>query len=284
MKLLIATTLIWSFSFSIIGNVISSAVDSWSLAFYRSFLGFIFFLPWIKKSKISKYQFKLIPIGALQIGLMYIFYLSAFNFTTVPRVLLFTTTTPLFIAITDSFVTKKLRTSIYLLAFFSTIGALIIRTTYFDHDDLMGFLLIQCANICFAFGQILYKTLKMKNNDNTNIYSDFAFFFFGALLVSCGGLLISPYSLSLSLGIIDVIAILWLGIFATGLGYFMWNRGTVGVSSSTLAVTNNLVIPLGLFVEILFFNSNSRLELLMIGACIIIASIVSSLKIDTTKA
>ena len=148
----------------------------------------------------------------------------------------------------------------------------------------MGFLLIQCANICFAFGQILYKTLKMKNNDNTNIYSDFAFFFFGALLVSCGGLLISPYSLSLSLGIIDVIAILWLGIFATGLGYFMWNRGTVGVSSSTLAVTNNLVIPLGLFVEILFFNSNSRLELLMIGACIIIASIVSSLKIDTTKA
>ena len=124
----------------------------------------------------------------------------------------------------------------------------------------------------------------MKNNDNTNIYSDFAFFFFGALLVSCGGLLISPYSLSLSLGIIDVIAILWLGIFATGLGYFMWNRGTVEVSSSTLAVTNNLVIPLGLFVEILFFNSNPRLELLMIGACIIIASIVSSLKIDTTKA
>ena len=120
--------------------------------------------------------------------------------------------------------------------------------------------------------------------DSTNIYSDFAFFFFGALLVSCGGLLISPYSPSLSLGIIDVIAILWLGIFATGLGYFMWNRGTVEVSSSTLAVTNNLVIPLGLFVEILFFNSNPRLELLMIGACIIIASIVSSLKIDTTKA
>jgi len=107
MKLLIATTIIWSFSFSIIGNVISSAVDSWSLAFYRSLLGFIFFLPWIKKSKISKYQFKLIPIGALQIGLMYIFYLSAFNFTTVPRVLLFTTTTPLYIAITDSLITKN---------------------------------------------------------------------------------------------------------------------------------------------------------------------------------
>ena len=281
MKLLIATTLIWSFSFSIIGNVISSAVDSWSLAFYRSFLGFIFFLPWIKKSKISKYQFKLIPIGALQIGLMYIFYLSAFNFTTVPRVLLFTTTTPLYVAITDSFVTKKFRSSIYLLAFFSTLGALIIRTTYFDQDDLVGFIFIQCANICFAFGQILYKTLKMKNNDDTNIYSDFAFFFFGALLVSCGGLLISPYSLSLSLGIIDVIAILWLGIFATGLGYFMWNRGTVEVSSSTLGVTNNLIIPLGLFVEVLFFSNNAHLELLVIGTCIIIASIVSSLKIDT---
>ena len=280
MKLLIATTLIWSFSFSIIGNVISSAVDSWSLAFYRSFLGFIFFLPWIKKSKISKYQFKLIPIGALQIGLMYIFYLSAFNFTTVPRVLLFTTTTPLYIAITDSLITKKFRSSIYLLAFFSTLGALLIRSTYFDLNDLVGFFFIQCANICFAFGQILYKNLEMKNNYDTNIYSDFAFFFFGSLLVSCGGLLISPYSLPLSLGIIDVIAILWLGIIATGLGYFMWNRGAVVVSSSTLAVTNNLVIPLGLFVEVLFFSSNPHLELLIIGSCIIIASIASSLKID----
>ena len=120
----------------------------------------------------------------------------------------------------------------------------------------------------------------MKNNDDTNIYSDFAFFFFGSLLVSCGGLLISPYSLPLSLGIIDVIAILWLGIIATGLGYFMWNRGAVEVSSSTLAVTNNLVIPLGLFVEVLFFSSNPHLELLIIGTCIIIASIASSLKID----
>ena len=280
MKLLIATTLIWSFSFSIIGNVISSAVDSWSLAFYRSLLGFIFFLPWIKKSKISKYQFKLIPIGALQIGLMYIFYLSAFNFTSVPRVLLFTTTTPLYIAITDSLITKKFRSSIYLLAFFSTLGALLIRSTYFDLNDLVGFFFIQCANICFAFGQILYKNLKMKNNVYTNIYSDFAFFFFGSLLVSCGGLLISPYSLPLSLGIVDVIAILWLGIIATGLGYFMWNRGAVVVSSSTLAVTNNLVIPLGLFVEVLFFSSNPHLELLIIGSCIIIASIASSLKID----
>ena len=281
MKLLIATTIIWSFSFSIIGNVISSAVDSWSLAFYRSLLGFIFFLPWIKKSKISKYQFKLIPIGALQIGLMYIFYLSAFNFTTVPRVLLFTTTTPLYIAITDSLITKKFRSSIYLLAFFSTLGALLIRSTYFDLNDLVGFFFIQCANICFAFGQILYKNLEMKNNYDTNIYSDFAFFFFGSLLVSCGALLISPYSLPLSLGIIDVIAILWLGIIATGLGYFMWNRGAVEVSSSTLSVTNNLVIPLGLFVEVLFFSSNTHLELLIIGTCIIIASIASSLKIDT---
>ena len=215
MKLLIATTLIWSFSFSIIGNVISSAVDSWSLAFYRSLLGFIFFLPWIKKSKISKYQFKLMPIGALQIGLMYIFYLSAFNFTTVPRVLLFTTTTPLYIAITDSFVTKKFRSSIYLLAFFSTLGAILIRSTYFDLNDLVGFFFIQCANICFAFGQILYKNLKMKNNVYTNIHSDFAFFFFGSLLVSCGGLLISPYSLPLSLGIVDVIAILWFCLLYT---------------------------------------------------------------------
>ena len=212
---------------------------------------------------------------------MYIFYLSAFNFTSVPRVLLFTTTTPLYIAITDSLITKKFRSSIYLLAFFSTLGAILIRSTYFDLNDLVGFFFIQCANICFAFGQILYKNLKMKNNVYTNIYSDFAFFFFGSLLVSCGGLLISPYSLPLSLGIVDVIAILWLGIIATGLGYFMWNRGAVEVSSSTLAVTNNLVIPLGLFVEVLFFSSNAHLELLIIGTCIIIASIASSLKIDT---
>ena len=50
--------------------------------------------------------------------------------------------------------------------------------------------------------------------------------------------------------------VLWLGAIASGLGYYLWNRGSVLVSNGTLAVMNNLVIPFGLFIEILFFSKS----------------------------
>ena len=160
---LIITTVIWSFSFSIIGNYLSPQINSWTLAFFRSLIAFIFFLPWFRKDISYKYLIRITSIGALQIGLMYVFYLTAFNYTTVQRILLFTITTPFYIVLISNLFERKFKLPVFLLSIFSIIGAFFLRTIYFDKNDLIGFVLIQSANLCFASGQILYRRFKQGN-------------------------------------------------------------------------------------------------------------------------
>ncbi|MAQ73758.1 MAG: EamA family transporter, partial [Candidatus Marinimicrobia bacterium] len=49
----------------------------------------------------------------------------------------------------------------------------------------------------------------------------------------------------------------------------------------TLAVMNNLVIPLGLIIELIVFPKVINLETFLIGTLIIIGTIIMSLKIDS---
>ena len=113
---LIITTIIWSFSFSIIGNYLSPQINSWTLAFFRSLIAFIFFLPWYRKDISYKYLIRITSIGALQIGLMYVFYLTAFNYTTVQRILLFTITTPFYVVLISNLFERKFKLPVFLLS------------------------------------------------------------------------------------------------------------------------------------------------------------------------
>lgn len=278
MPYLIITTLLWSFSFSIIGYSISSDINSWTLAFLRSFIAFIFFAPWINFKAPLNYILKNIFIGVLQIGIMYLLYLSAFSYTSVQKILLFTITTPFYVALISQIIDKKIKSTAFIIIILSILGALIIRITVFNANDFTGLILIQLANICFALGQVLYKKLKAGNKNSINIYTDFAFFFMGASFITFIGLIISPYNYSHPESIKQWIIIIWLGGGATGLGYYFWNYGSTQVKVETLAVMNNLVIPLGLFIEIAFFSGNFNMQTLLIGSVIILASIVASLK------
>ena len=275
---LIITTIIWSFSFSIIGNYLSPQINSWTLAFFRSFIAFIFFLPWYRKDISYKYLIRITSIGALQIGLMYVFYLTAFNYTTVQRILLFTITTPFYVVLISNLFERKFKLTVFLLSIFSIIGAFFLRTIYFDKNDLIGFVLIQSANLCFALGQILYKRFKQGNWSQGDKFHDFTYFFFGSLLISSFGLIISSQGLSLPGSFAEWILVLWLGGISTGLGYYFWNRGSEYVSSTTLAVMNNLVIPTALLVETVFFSRTVNIESYIIGTIIIISTIVASVR------
>ena len=77
---------------------------------------------------------------------------------------------------------------------------------------------------------------------------------------------------------VEWILVLWLGGIATGVGYYLWNRGSELVSSTTLAVMNNLVIPIALLVETVFFTRTVNIESYIIGTIIIISTIVASVR------
>ena len=277
---LIVTTVIWSFSFSLIGNSLSPDINSWSLAFSRSAIACILFSRWINFKIPISYIIKIIFIGALQIGIMYILYLNAFSYTSVQRILLFTITTPFYVTMISQIINKEIKLFAFFITLLSIVGALIIRMTDFDTSDFIGLILVQLANLCFASGQVLYKAMKADSKISTNVYTDFSFFFIGASLITFIGLIVSPVSYTYPNTISQWFLVLWLGVGASGIGYYFWNYGATKVNVETLATMNNLVIPLGLFVEIIFFSGSYDFETFVIGTVIIISSIVTSLRYD----
>lgn len=277
---LIVTTVIWSFSFSLIGNSLSPDINSWSLAFSRSAIACILFSRWINFKIPISYIIKIIFIGALQIGIMYILYLNAFSYTSVQRILLFTITTPFYVTMISQIINKEIKLFAFFITLLSIVGALIIRMTDFDTSDFIGLILVQLANLCFASGQVLYKAMKADSKISTNVYTDFSFFFIGASLITFVGLIVSPFSYTYPNTISQWFLVLWLGVGASGIGYYFWNYGATKVNVETLATMNNLVIPLGLFIEIIFFSGSYDFETFVIGTVIIISSIVTSLRYD----
>jgi hypothetical protein len=49
----------------------------------------------------------------------------------------------------------------------------------------------------------------------------------------------------------------YLGIFASGIGYFAWNKGATLVNMGTLSVANNLLIPTDILVNVIFWNRDA---------------------------
>jgi|TARA_B110000263_G_scaffold97926_1_gene85558 drug/metabolite transporter (DMT)-like permease len=278
MLYLFISTIIWAFSFSIIGNYLSPSIDPWSLSLLRVIISFLIFLPFANFKIHRKRMLNIAGIGAIQIGFMYSFYLNAFRFISVEKILFFTIFTPIYVTLISDLFQKKIQKVFLFLSLFSVLGSLIIRITEVDLLDLKGFILIQGANFSFALGQVLYR--RYIKNDSRSDYNlnEFVYFYFGALIIASLGSLIMIDSITYPKSLTQWLLVFWLGAIASGLGYYFWNRGSVLVSNGTLAVMNNLVIPLGLLIEIIFFSKSINVANYVIGALIIISSIYFSFK------
>ena len=271
MGYLFAVTLLWAFSFSLIGVYLAGQVDAWFSVLIRVALAALVFLPFLKKIP-TPLAFKLMLIGALQLGVMYGFYYHSFLFLSVPEVLLFTVMTPLYITLLNDALNKQFNPQFFIVAFIAVLGAITIRYENLDSNFLVGLLLVQGANISFAIGQVTYKRLMLnKQLDDKTV---FGWFFIGALIVASAcyalfGDLNKLPSTSTQWGIL-----IYLGIVASGLGYFMWNKGATLVNVGALAVMNNLLIPAGIIVNVLIWNRDADLLRLSIGAGVMLVALV----------
>ena len=271
MGYLFAVTLLWAFSFSLIGVYLAGQVDAWFSVLIRVALAALVFLPFLKKIP-TPLAFKLMLIGALQLGVMYGFYYHSFLFLSVPEVLLFTVMTPLYITLLNDALNKQFNPQFFIVAFIAVLGAITIRYENLDSNFLVGLLLVQGANISFAIGQVTYKRLMLnKQLDDKTV---FGWFFIGALIVASAcyalfGDLNKLPSTSTQWGIL-----IYLGIVASGLGYFMWNKGATLVNVGALAVMNNLLIPAGIIVNVLIWNREADLLRLSIGGGVMLVALV----------
>jgi drug/metabolite transporter (DMT)-like permease len=251
---LILVSILWSFSFGIIKYGLGD-VNPILLSFLRNLIAFVFFaFLTIYNYKKFVFDIKLIAIGGVQFGLMYIFYISSYQFLPAYLIATFTITTPIFIMIFSQIINHKPFTlnGIYSVLFVIT-GSYLIRLTVVNPFDYwIGFILIQFANLFFALGQLLFKEWKSKNKQ-TDVINNFSQLFFGAVIITF--IFNSFYSNSFeTINSHHIPWLLFLGLISTGLGFLVWNLGSVKVSNERLAVMNNIVIPIAIINSFLFFQ------------------------------
>lgn len=275
MPLLIAVTLMWAFSFSLIGVYLAGQVDAWFSVLMRVALATAIFLPFLKLRQIEmKVALALMVCGAFQLGIMYGFYYQSFLYLSVPEVLLFTVMTPIYITLLNDLLDRRLNIGFIISALLAVIGAITIRYQGIDEGFLKGLLIVQGANLCFATGQVSYKRIMAKQRSDLPQRTVFGWFFIGALavVIPCYLLLGNPDKLPSTLLQWSILA--YLGLVASGIGYFAWNKGATQVSVGTLAVANNLLIPAGIAVNVVFWNRDADIFRLALGAAIILLALV----------
>lgn len=276
MRYLFGVTIIWAFSFSLIGVYLSGYVDAWFSVLMRIGIATMVFLPFMRLKKIkAETILRLIGIGAVQLGLMYCFYFQSFRFLTVPEVLLFSVFTPIYITLLNDILSKQFHKGHLFTAIIAVLGAAYIQYSSISENVFLGFLIIQGANFCFAVGQVAYKYLlkSAPELESTPKHAVFGLFFIGAFIVSLIAFFIFGSTEKMPTTPVQWGVILYLGAVASGAGYYFWNQGVVKVNTGSLAIMNNALIPIGLIVNIVIWNKEADIKKILIGGSLIFASL-----------
>jgi len=271
--LLIITTILWAFSFSLIGEYLAGQVDSYFSVLMRVGLAALVFLPFLRVKGHSLKTLSLyMLVGAMQLGIMYLLSFQAYLYLTVSEFLLFTVLTPLYITLIYDLLSKRrLRWGYLLSAGLAVIGAAIIRYDQVSDHFWIGLILVQLANISFAIGMVGYKRL-METHPMPQ-HSAFSWFYLGAFIIAALAWVVMGNPQKLPTTGLQWGILIWLGVAASGIGYFMWNYGATQVDAGTLGIMNNMHVPAGLLVNLAIWHQQPHWPSFIAGGAVIVASL-----------
>jgi drug/metabolite transporter (DMT)-like permease len=253
-------SVIWAFSFGLIGSALSG-VDSFLVATLRLSVASILFLPFLRiKGVGSVDRFRLIIYGAIQFGLMYAFYMRAYQFIPSHLVAIFSILTPVYVVLIHDLGRRTFSKHYLWIAILSVLGAASIKAKTIPSGDIwMGFGLMQAAGLAFAFGQVAYRDWKRANPQIPD-RSVFTLLSLGGVFsVGCFSLMLTDFQV-VELSTDHWKAILYLGCVASGLGFFLWNKGASVSNPGTLAAFNNAVVPLAVLFSLFIFGEADNLD------------------------
>jgi carboxylate/amino acid/amine transporter len=273
MPYLLAITCLWAFSYSLIGVYLAGQVDAYFSVLIRVLLAALVFLPFIRPLPL-KTAAKLMALGAVQLGLMYVFYYRSFLLLSVPEVLIFTILTPVYVTLIFDLMQRRFNARYLVTALLAVTGAAIIRYSGIGSQVFTGFLVVQGANLCFALGQVGYKVLLERERIDRPQREIFGYFYLGALIVTVITWLVFGNAAKLPTTSTQWGILVYLGVIASGLGFFLWNRGATRVDPGTLAIMNNALIPAGLVVNLVIWNRDVNLTRLLLGGAVLLLSLL----------
>ncbi|MFA6173492.1 MAG: EamA family transporter [Kiritimatiellales bacterium] len=281
MPLLLLVSLIWAFSFGLIKDGLTGLPAS-AVAFIRLAIALAVFAPFLRLRNLrAADSSRLLLTGAVQYGLMYVAYIHAFSYLKAYEAALFTVFTPIYVAAVNDLFARRFSIVALAAGALAAAGGIVIEYQQLSSPELWrGFMLMQSANLCFAFGQILYRRTMSRLPEVRTDLQVFGLLYLGAAITAALAAAGTPLA-ALSITATQAGLLIYLGVIASGLGFFLWNTGARQVSSGTLAVFNNLKIPLGILVSVLFFGESADWPRLLAGSTIMaLALAVNAIKIE----
>jgi drug/metabolite transporter (DMT)-like permease len=268
---LIIVSFIWAFSFGLIKRHLVG-VDSTFVSAVRLGLSLLVFLPFLRLRGVTlRLALILASIGAVQFGLMYLAYIESFRYLRAYEAALFTITTPILVTLIADALDRRLRLRAFAAAVLAVVGAGFVTLKSVNLDlTLTGLVLVQLSNAAFAIGQIAYRRVRA-HHAGVRDGDVFALLYAGAFAIALAALMMkgAPSSFSTS----QLLTLLYLGVLASGVGFFLWNVGATRVSSGTLAVMNNAKVPLGVGCSLLFFGEHAHYPSLLASLAVMGAAV-----------
>ena len=114
----------------------------------------------------------------------------------------------------------------------------------------------------------------MQSTEGAKDREVFGFLYLGALIVTGILAAISTGGELPELNATHIWTLIYLGMLASGICFFLWNLGARRVEGGTLAILNNIKVPLAVAVSIIFFGESAGLTNLIIGGVIVLGALV----------
>lgn len=272
MPYLIAVSLLWAFSPGLTKGL-TAGLDSSFVAAARLGLALLVFLPVLRLKGLNlRMAFTLAGIGAVQFGVMYLAYNESFRLLQAHEVALFTLTTPIFVTLLADALDRQFRPRALAASLLAVGGtAVIVFSGKELRPTLLGLGLVQLSNLAFAAGQIGYKRFRAKHATlhDRNI---FALLYAGAFATALIAMFLKE-DFTVTLNGTHLLVLLYLGVIASGAGFFLWNMGATRVGSGTLAAMNNAKIPLMVACSLVFFGETADLPRLGISLGLLVTAV-----------
>jgi drug/metabolite transporter (DMT)-like permease len=271
MALLLIVSIIWAFSFGLIKRHLVG-LDPAFISAARLGLALVVFAPLLRLRGVAvRTAAALLALGAVQFGIMYLAYNASFRFLRAYEVALLTITTPILVTLFADALERTLRPRALLAALLAVLGtALVVFKSSEITVTLAGVALVQVSNAAFAIGQVLYRRLRLRQPALRD-RDVFALLYAGGFAIALAAMLGRGVSLQVSPA--QLWTLLYLGVLASGVGFFLWNVGATRVTAGTLAVMNNAKVPLAVAVALIFFGEHANLPWLLASLAVMGAAV-----------
>lgn len=261
---LFIVSILWALSFGFTAEV--SGLGAPFVAAVRVLLATLAFLPFLDlKGLASRQKLAFAGIGALQFGVMYLLYITSFRWLRSSEVALFTIFTPLFVTLANDLLERRLAWKVLPAVSLAVVGTgICVWTSLGRQGLLLGFLLMQGSNLSFALGQVLYRRLAASSGKRDR--EIIGLLYLGAAAVAV--VMAAPtvhWDRVAAMTARQCGVLLYLGLVASGLGFFLFNGGARRTEIGTLAIFNNLKIPLAILASGLVFRETLDWPRLLAG-------------------